>query len=71
MTCDYCDDGVPVVCGECGVAVETWVDGRIIKPASHQWTGKTASFDHRARPVHRIPDPEGYEGTAVVPCAAA
>jgi len=65
VNCDYCDDGVPVVCGECGVTVEQMM------PPAHGWTGQDATYNHEARPVHRIRDPEGVEGTWLIPCARA
>jgi hypothetical protein len=53
--CDYCAEGLPVMCGECGLPEGVG--------------GKAMEDDHPFQPVHRIPDPEGIEGVAVVPCA--
>jgi hypothetical protein len=56
VTCDYCAEGIPVVCGDCGDHEDL-----------HDW-----QWEHPFRPVHRIPDPEGIEGVvAVVPCGRA
>jgi hypothetical protein len=61
-TCDYHD--LPVVCGECGRDA-MFRQHMIPVPA-----GIHPDF-HAFHPVHRIPDPEGIEGTAVVPCGEA
>ena len=66
--CDFTSpDGthLPVVCGECGGMYDTTINGRVYVSAPHQ---SNPMPDHPFRPVHRIPDPEGIEGTAVVPC---
>lgn len=53
--CDYCDESIPVVCRICGREVND-------RYSTH------GVGEHIANPVHKIPDPEGIEGTRVVPC---
>jgi hypothetical protein len=60
--CDYHD--LPLVCGECGY--EVWpIDG------SWDYDHLTENRMHSVQPIHRIPDLEGIEGTAIVPCGEA
>jgi len=51
--CEWHD--LPLVCGECGAGLARCI---------HQYPG--GGFTRGA--VHRIPDPEGIEGTTIMPC---
>jgi hypothetical protein len=65
VTCDYCDDGVPVVC-RCGLPV-TGAPNEVHAGDAEPWEELVTM--HMPEPVHRIEDPEGIEGVQVVPCA--
>jgi hypothetical protein len=66
VTCDHHD--LPKVCGDCSY-FEGFPDGTVESHDAY-WRKLNLGTIEPYRAAHKLVDPEGIEGTAVMPCTA-